>query len=81
VVYVSVIVAAWEVAEFTELVNTARTCHPFSNEVSPVAVRVVEVSPERLAQVLPWFTENCHCTVGVGVPLAAAVNVTEPPGG
>ena len=23
--------------------------------------------------------DSCHCTVGVGVPLAAAVNVADPP--
>ena len=71
--YVSVSVAALELAKPAELVNTARTCQPFSKAVCPLAVSVVEVAPLMSAHVLPWFVEYSHCTAGVGVPLAAAV--------
>ena len=33
------------------------------------------VAPATLLKVAPPSVENCHCTVGVGVPVAAAVNV------
>ena len=33
---------------------------------------MAEVAPEMLLQVLPLFVDPCHCTVGVGFPLAAA---------
>src|ERR1700733_9516575 len=32
-----------------------------------------------LVKLAPPFVLTCHCTVGVGVPLAAAVKVTLPP--
>ena len=32
-----------------------------------------------LLNVAPPSVETCHCTVGVGKPLAAAVNVAVPP--
>ena len=72
-----VMVAALLVAELAELVNTARTSQPFSKLVSGPVVYVVEVAPERLDHELPWFVEYCHCTVGVGVPLAADVKVSD----
>jgi hypothetical protein len=42
-----------------------------------VKVKVVEVAPARAVNPLPEFT--IHCTVGVGVPVAAAVNVAVAP--
>src|SRR6202050_3814180 len=38
-------------------------------------VSVVEVAPDKLVNVPPLFVLTCHCTVGVGEPDAAAVNV------
>jgi len=43
--------------------------------VTLVRVSAVLVAPEMLANVLPPLVLTCHCTVGVGSPLAAAVNV------
>jgi len=34
------------------------------------------VAPETLLQEEPPLVLTCHCTVGVGVPLAAAVKLT-----
>ncbi len=42
-------------------------------------VRVALVSPMRLLQVAPLFVLTCHWMVGVGVPLAATVNVAVEP--
>src|SRR2546425_8680690 len=36
---------------------------------------VVEVAPERMLKVAPLSVLTCHCTVGVGEPVAAAVKV------
>jgi hypothetical protein len=73
----TVSVAALLVALPSELVKTARTWSPLFHEppdtlVAPV-VSVVLVAPLTLAQepVPPGL--RCHCTVGVGVPEAAAV--------
>jgi hypothetical protein len=74
--YVSVAVAALEVAELTELVKTARSSQPFSKPLSVPDVKVVDVAPEMLDHVLPPFVESCHWIVGVGVPLAADVKVS-----
>ena len=41
--------------------------------------KVVEVAPDRLLNVAPPSVLTCHCTVGVGFPLAAAVNVAFDP--
>jgi hypothetical protein len=68
-------VAPFEATEPTELVNTARNSQWFS-KVLKVSVNVADVAPEMLPHELPAFSENCHCTVGVGVPLAADVKVT-----
>jgi hypothetical protein len=40
---------------------------------------VVEIAPGILENVPPWFVLSCHCTVGAGVPVAEAVNVTGVP--
>ena len=45
--------------------------------VVPVTLSVVLVAAGMLLNPLPLST--CHCTVGVGLPLAAAVNVTLAP--
>ena len=41
-------------------------------------LRVVDVAPDTFAKAPP-FELTCHCTVGVGVPEAAAVNVAVAP--
>ena len=41
-----------------------------------VKLYVVEVAPLMLVNVVPPLLLTCHWTVGVGLPLAAAVNVT-----
>jgi hypothetical protein len=72
-------VAELELAEPAELVNTARASQPFSKALSAAVVYEVDVAPEMFDHVLPPFTESCHCTVGVGLPLAAAVKVSACP--
>jgi len=63
----------------TELVNTARYRLPFWAAVV-VKLNVVEVAPAMLLNApLPMLT--CHCTVGVGLPVAAAVKVAVDPAG
>jgi hypothetical protein len=56
------------------LLNTARTSQPFSNVVS-AALSVGDVAPVMLIHTVPPSTDACHWTVGVGVPVAAAVKV------
>ena len=34
---------------------------------------MVEVAPDTLLHVLPLLVLTCHCTVGVGFPLAVAL--------
>ena len=70
----TVSVAAVVVADPAELVNTARYWLPFCDK-AVVKLRVVEVPPETLLNVAPPSVLTCHCTVGVGEPLAAAVKV------
>ena len=70
----TVSVAAVVVAVPAEFVNTARYRFPFCDEAL-AKLRVVEVAPERLLNVAPASVLTCHCTVGVGEPVAAAVNV------
>jgi hypothetical protein len=67
-------VAGVVVAVPAELVNTARYWFPFCDKVV-VKLRVVEVAPETLLNVVPPSVLTCHCTVGVGEPVAAAVKV------
>src|SRR5579871_2272112 len=71
----TVIVAAVVVADPLVLVNTARNFVPFCPAVTFGTVNVVVVAPATLLNVAPPSVENCHCTVGVGLPLAAAMNV------
>jgi hypothetical protein len=40
---------------------------------------VVEVAPVTFAYDVPPFVLTCHCTVGAGFPLAAAVKVAVAP--
>jgi hypothetical protein len=68
-------VAAVVVADPLPLVNTARNFVPFWPAKTLGMVRVVVVAPATLLKVAPPSVENCHCTVGVGVPFAAAMNV------
>src|SRR5256712_222899 len=72
----TVSVAAVVVAIPAELVNTARYWYPFCDK-AVVKLRVVEVAPapETLLKFAPPSTLTCHCTVGVGEPVAAAVKV------
>ena len=67
-------VAAVVVAVPVESVNTAWYLLPFCAAVTAVSVSVVEVAPLIFVNAPP-LTLTCHCTVGAGVPLAAAVNV------
>ena len=57
------------------LVNTASYSFPFSAVVVAAMVNVSVVAPDTGEKVAPWSVETCHCTVGVGKPLAAAVKV------
>jgi hypothetical protein len=70
----TVSVAAVVVAVPEEFVNTARYWFPFCDN-AVVKLRVVEVPPERLLNVTPPSVLTCHCTVGVGEPVAAAVKL------
>src|SRR5439155_24526588 len=70
---VTVSVAALLLAVPQALVNTARYWLPLC-ESCAVKVRLVFVSPTMSVKPEPVLT--CHCTVGAGVPLAAAVKVT-----
>src|SRR5438309_1357135 len=67
-------VAAVVVAVPQVFVNTARYCLPPSAPAA-VKLRVVDVAPGMSVKLTPPLMLTCHCTVGVGVPLAAAVNV------
>ena len=72
----TVSVAAVVVAVPAELVNTARYRYPFCDE-AVVKPRMVEVAPapETLLKFAPPSVFTCHCTVGAGEPVAAAVKV------
>ena len=74
---VTVKVAAVVVAEPTLLVKTARYWLPFCAVVA-VKASVVDVAPAMFVNVTPSVL-TCHCTVGAGVPLAAAVKVAVEP--
>jgi hypothetical protein len=75
---ITVMVAALVVADPTELVNTARSSQPFTKGVG-TPLMLGDVTPGASIQVVPPSADTCHWTVGVGAPLAAAVNVTVPP--
>lgn len=55
------------------LVKTARYWYPLMETVVLASVRVVEVAPARSLKPPPSLVETCHCTVGVGLPVAAEV--------
>jgi len=74
----TVSVAAVVVAVPKLFVNTARNLFPFCPAVA-VKLYVAEVAPLTLLNVVPPSVLTCHCTVGAGVPLAAAVKLTLPP--
>jgi hypothetical protein len=71
-------VAVAVVALLTEFVNTALYWFPV---ISVVAARVSvgDVAPVKFANVIPPLVLTCHCTVGAGAPVAAAVNVAFTP--
>ena len=71
--------AALVVAVPAALVKTARNWKPLLAATAPEKFSVVFVAPGMSVKVAPPLELNCHCTVGVGVPLAAAVNVAVPP--
>jgi hypothetical protein len=62
-------------------VNTARYWLPLIATVGLLITNVPVVAPEMLPPLLRFEKEppplvlTCHCTVGAGVPLVAAVNV------
>ena len=57
------------------LVNTARKRLPLSASTVAGVVKLGLVAPTMLIQVTPASVLCCHCTVGEGTPLAAAVKV------
>ncbi|MFO0005648.1 MAG: hypothetical protein ACK559_31430, partial [bacterium] len=65
------------VAEPWLFVKMARNCVPLSADVSEAVVKVIAVSPAMLLQPAPEFF--CHCTVGMGQPVAAAVKLAVVP--
>ncbi len=67
-------VAGLDVADPATLVKTARYCLPLSVAWA-VKLYVVEVAPGISDQELPPFALTCHCTVGLGFPLAAALKL------
>ena len=71
----TVSVAVVVVAVPAELENTARYRLPLLAPVVGGVVYVPEVAPLRFDQELPELVLTCHCTLGVGVPDAAAVKV------
>ena len=71
-------VAGVVVAVLTELVNTARYWLPLW-AVVVAKLNVVEVALGMFVNAPPMLT--CHCTVGVGLPVAAAVKVAVDPAG
>ena len=61
------------------LVKTARNWLPLCAMVAFERVSVVLVAPPMSANVAPPLVLNCHCTVGAGLPLAAAVKLAFDP--
>ena len=70
----TVSVATVVVADPAEFVNTVRYRLLFCDK-AVVKLRVAEVTPETGLNVTPPSVLTCHCTVGVGEPVAAAVKV------
>src|SRR5208283_2123117 len=73
----TVSVAAVVVAVPALFVNTARNSFAFCTAAA-VNPYVAEVAPLTLLNVAPPSVLTCHCTVGAGVPLAAAVKLALP---
>jgi hypothetical protein len=71
-------VALVELVLATLLVNTARYWFPLSPEAA-VKLKVVFVAPEISFQLVPPLVLTCHWTVGVGLPVAAAVKLAVAP--
>ncbi|MGH9822896.1 MAG: hypothetical protein ACREDR_06565, partial [Blastocatellia bacterium] len=68
--------AAAEVAAVAHpFVNTARYLYPDCDGAGE-NVREVLVAPGMFVKVVPPSVLTCHCNVGVGLPVAAAVKVT-----
>ena len=61
------------------MVKTARYSLPLCDTDGLLTMSVVLVAPETGFQVEPLLVLTCHCTVGVGLPLPAAVNVASFP--
>lgn len=61
------------------LLNTARYSLPFSSSVTLPMARVAFVAFGISLNEFPPSVLTCHCTVGDGVPLASAVNITSVP--
>jgi hypothetical protein len=59
-------------------VKTARYRLPFCM-TRALNVMVLDVAPTRFVKDTPLLELSCHCTVGVGDPIAAATNVTVAP--
>src|SRR5271165_6696993 len=79
---VTVSVAGAVVALPTLLLKTARYSRPLSATVVFATVSTSDLLPESvvsLLQLLPKFVETCHCTLGLGLPEAEAVNVALSP--
>lgn len=68
-------VAAVVVLTPQELVKTARYLFPFRFLLA-MRDSVAPVAPGILLKLTPPLTLTCHCTAGVGEPLAAAVKMT-----
>jgi hypothetical protein len=62
----------------TPFEKTAWYWLPFMDAVTAVSVSVVEVAPLIFVNAPPPVL-TCHCAVGAGLPLAAAVNITLDP--
>ena len=62
------------VVEPLEFVKTVSYSLPLCAVVVAGRESVVDVAPAMGLHVVPPSVETCHCTVGAGVPEAAAVN-------
>jgi hypothetical protein len=78
VAVVTVNVAGAVVALPPALVNVAWNSQPLSEDVA-VNAYVVDVAPEIVLQLAPEFVETDHATLGVGVPVAPALNAAVDP--
>jgi predicted protein tyrosine phosphatase len=74
----TVSVAAADVPLLTLFVNTASYALSFCEAVAAI-LKVVEVAPATAVKLAPPFALTIHCTLGVGVPVAAEVKVAVAP--